>query len=48
MKLVNEIIIICSITLILIFFEPLISLIVILFFGFVGLTMLFFFEAKIS
>ena len=31
MKLVNEIIIICSITLILIFFEPLISLIVILF-----------------
>lgn len=47
MKLVNEIIVISSIILILIFFEPLISSIVILFFGFVGLSMLFFLKPKL-
>jgi ATP-binding cassette, subfamily B, bacterial PglK len=47
MKLVNEIIIISSIILILIFFKPLISSIVILFFGFVGLSMLFLLKPKL-
>ena len=46
MKLVNEIIIICSITLILIFFEPLISLIVILFFWICRIDYVIFFGSQ--
>lgn len=47
MKLINEIIIISSITLVLIIYEPYISFIVISFFGLVGLTMLFSLKPKL-
>lgn len=47
MKLINEIIIISSIILVLIIFEPYVSTIVILFFGFVGFTMLFLLKPKL-
>jgi ABC-type bacteriocin/lantibiotic exporter with double-glycine peptidase domain len=47
MKLINEIIVISSITLVLIIYEPYISFIVILFFGLVGLTMLSLLKPKL-
>jgi ATP-binding cassette, subfamily B, bacterial PglK len=47
MKLINEIIIISSIITVTLIFEPLISFVVILFFGFVGLVMLFLLKPKL-